>query len=76
MGGVGPYTGDMLIRDALTSHPGAASVFERHGLHCAACIASGSERLGSIAGMHDVSVTDIIDDLNKLLPVHAEGDTE
>lgn len=61
-----PYTADMLIRDVLVSHPGAVAVFERYRLGCASCLAAGMETLGSVAGMHGVSVTDLIADLDRL----------
>jgi len=57
-------TPDMLIRDVLVTHPGAADVFERHGLPCAACMAAGMETVSAVATMHDVSVAALIADLN------------
>ena len=57
-------TPDMLIRDVLVTHPGAAEVFERHGLPCAACMAAGMESVSAVATMHDVSVPALIADLN------------
>jgi hybrid cluster-associated redox disulfide protein len=61
------YTRDMLIKDVLTSHPGVARVFERHGLGCAACMAAEMETLASVAVMHDISVEVLIVDLDALL---------
>ncbi|MDP2182581.1 MAG: DUF1858 domain-containing protein [Actinomycetota bacterium] len=61
-----PYTADMLIRDVLVSHPGATTVFERHKLGCASCLAAGMETLGSVAGMHGVPVEALISDLDRL----------
>ncbi|MBE0416511.1 MAG: DUF1858 domain-containing protein [Coriobacteriia bacterium] len=60
------YTADMLIQDVLTSHPGAAAVFERHGLACKSCLAAGMETLGAVAHMHDVSVESLIAELDAL----------
>ena len=60
------YTRDTPIRDVLTSHEGAAAVFERHGLGCCACMAAEFETLASVASMHDISVEILLDDLNRL----------
>ncbi len=60
------YTRDMLIKDVLTSHEGAAAVFERHSLGCPSCLAAEMETLASVATMHDMSVDVLIDDLNAL----------
>jgi hybrid cluster-associated redox disulfide protein len=61
-----PYTGDMPIKDVLTSLPGAARVFEAHGLGCAGCLAAELETLDSVAVMHDIAVDDLLRDLNRL----------
>jgi len=61
------YTSDMLIRDVLTSHEGAAAVFERHSLGCPTCLAAEMETLSSVATMHDIPVDALLDDLNALL---------
>jgi len=68
------YTRDMLIRDVLTSHEGAAEVFERHGLACAMCMGAEMETLASVATMHDISVDVLIDDLNALSARELKGD--
>jgi hybrid cluster-associated redox disulfide protein len=65
------YTRTMLIRDVLTSHGGAAAVFERHGLACSQCLGAEMETLDSVASMHDISVEVLLQDLNHLEP--AEG---
>lgn len=65
------YTRDMLIRDVLTSHAGAAAIFERYGLACGQCLGAEMESLASVATMHDISVDVLLDDLNRLDP--AEG---
>lgn len=59
-------TADMLISDVLTACPGAAAVFERHGLGCAACMAASMESLSAVATVHDVSVDDLLADLDRL----------
>ena len=60
------YRPDMLIQDVLMSHPAAASVFERHGLGCPSCIGADMETLEAVAHMHDVSVSDLIAELEAL----------
>ena len=57
-------TSDTLIQDVLVSHPDAADVFERHGLACASCMASGMETVSAVASMHDVSVEALLSELN------------
>lgn len=61
------YTSDMIIRDVLTSHEGAAAVFERHSLGCPTCLAAEMETLSSVATMHDIPVDVLLDDLNALV---------
>lgn len=62
------YTRDMLIRDALLSHEGAAAVFESHGLGCGQCLASSMETLDAVASMHEIPVDVLIADLRALDP--------
>lgn len=59
-------TRDTMIRDVLVSHPDAADVFERHGLACASCLASGMDTVSAVANMHDVSVDVLLAELNAL----------
>ena len=61
-----PYTRDTLIRDVLTSHAEAVTIFERHGLACAACMGADLESLSSVATMHDISLEQLLADLNAL----------
>jgi hybrid cluster-associated redox disulfide protein len=61
---VAEVTADMLISDVLVAHPGAADVFERHGLGCASCMASSMESVSAVASMHEVSVDALLADLN------------
>lgn len=63
MGRISP---DMIISDVLALCPGSAAVFERHGLACPACLASGMESLSSVAAVHDVSLDALIADLDRL----------
>lgn len=60
------YTRDMIIRDVLVSHEGAAAVFDRHGLACGVCIGAEMETLESVALMHGIPVDNLIEDLNAL----------
>ena len=60
------YTADMLIQDALMAGPDAVSVFERHGLPCAHCLAAEIETLASVATMHEIPLKPLLADLNAL----------
>lgn len=57
-------TADMLISDVLSACPGAVIVFERHGLACPQCLAAGMESVSAAATMHDLSLDDLLADLN------------
>ena len=60
------YSSDMLIRDVLTSHPGAAHVFTELGLGCPSCLGAEMETVASVASMHDVPVSTLLDALEAL----------
>jgi hybrid cluster-associated redox disulfide protein len=60
------FTPDTLIRDVLVSHPRAADVFDRHGLACPSCLASGMETVSAVATMHEVPVSALLAELNEL----------
>ena len=66
------YTRDTLIREVLTAHAEAASVFERHGLACAACLGADMETLSSVATMHEIPLQDLLSDLNALTRTDSE----
>ena len=68
------YTRDMIIRDALLLHEGAAAVFERHGLGCGHCLAAEMETLAAVATMHDIPVEVLLADLKVLETDAGEGD--
>jgi len=68
------YTQDTLIRDVLTSHAEAASVFEHHGLACAVCMGADMESLSSVATMHDIPLDTLLADLNALNDPDSEVD--
>jgi hybrid cluster-associated redox disulfide protein len=59
-------TRDTMIREVLVGYPEAADVFDRHGLACASCLASGMETVSAVAAMHDVSVEALLAELNQL----------
>ncbi|MEI7813504.1 MAG: DUF1858 domain-containing protein [Coriobacteriia bacterium] len=59
-------TRDTMVREVLVSHPDAADVFDRHGLACASCLASGMDTVSAVATMHDVSVEVLLAELNQL----------
>jgi hybrid cluster-associated redox disulfide protein len=66
------YTPHTLIRDVLTSHEGAAAIFERHGLGCAVCLGADMETLASVATMHEIPVDGLLEELNALGPSDSE----
>lgn len=66
------YTRDTLIREVLTAHAEAASIFERHGLACAACLGADMETISSVATMHEISLTELLSDLNALTDTDSE----
>jgi hybrid cluster-associated redox disulfide protein len=69
-------TSEMMISEVLASCPGAARVFEQHGLGCAACLAAGMESVSAVAVVHDVSVEQLLDDLNGLAEESGEPEKE
>jgi hybrid cluster-associated redox disulfide protein len=66
------YTRDTLIREVLTAHAEAATVFERHGLACAACLGADMETLASVATMHEIPLSELLSDLNALTDTDSE----
>jgi hybrid cluster-associated redox disulfide protein len=56
----------MMISEVLASCPGAAGVFEQHGLGCAVCLAASMESVSAAAVVHDVSLDSLLADLNNL----------
>jgi hybrid cluster-associated redox disulfide protein len=59
-------TADTLISTVLSSCPGAADVFERHGLGCGSCLAAVMEPLSAVVGAHDVDLDALLQELNGL----------
>lgn len=58
------FTEDTLISDVLAAHPQAAEVFQRLGLGCPSCIGAEMESVSAVASMHDVSLRELLDELN------------
>jgi len=69
---MGQVTSDTLIREVLLTYAGAADVFERHGLPCAACMAASMDSISAVATMHDVSTATLLADLNALSVLPSE----
>jgi hybrid cluster-associated redox disulfide protein len=67
---IGP---DTLVSDVLVAHPEAASVFERHGLGCPSCLASGMDTLFAVASSHDVPLSTLVSEL-RMVAGEAPGD--
>ena len=67
------FTTETLIKDVIASHPDAATVFERHGLGCAHCLAASLETVAQAAAVHEVSADALLHDLNAL-DVSASGE--
>jgi hybrid cluster-associated redox disulfide protein len=66
------YSRDTLIREVLTAHAEAVTVFEKHGLACAACLGADMETLSSVATMHEIPLTELLADLNALTDTDSE----
>lgn len=60
-----PVTPDSIISEVLSTRPEAAAVFTRYGLGCPSCLAAGMESVSAVASMHEVSVDDLVRDLNE-----------
>lgn len=56
----------MPIADVIAAHPDAATVFEKHGLGCASCLAAGMETVSVVAHVHGVPLSALIADLDAL----------
>jgi len=55
----------MTIAQILKLHPDAQKILMRHGMYCIGCSIGESESLGDAAEMHQVSIDDLLRDLNK-----------
>ncbi|MDP2211983.1 MAG: DUF1858 domain-containing protein [Candidatus Aquicultor sp.] len=61
------FSKDMLIEDALTAHPKALDIFLKYDMVCVGCLASSVESLENGANMHNVSIEDLVSELNGLV---------
>ena len=58
-------TKDMIISDILKASPAAESVFKEMGMMCLGCPASQAESLQDACDVHNVSVDEVLNKLNK-----------
>ena len=61
----GKITKDMIISDILKASPAAESVFKEMGMMCLGCPASQAESLQDACDVHNVSVDEVLNKLNK-----------
>ena len=62
----GKITKDMIISDILKASPAAEAVFKEMGMMCLGCPASQAESLQDACDVHNVSVDEVLNKLNKL----------
>ncbi len=55
----------MTIAQILKCRPDAVRIFMRYGMYCIGCSIGESESLQDAADIHQISVADILRDLNK-----------
>lgn len=55
---------DTIISDVLAGDPRSVDVFARHGLACPSCLAASMETISAVASMHEVSVSELLQELN------------
>jgi hybrid cluster-associated redox disulfide protein len=60
-------TPDMIITDILRRYPSTLSVFEKYGLHCCECQVADFEQLEHGAGVHNVELGSLLDELNRTI---------
>lgn len=61
----GKITKDMIISDILKASPAAEAVFKKMGMMCLGCPASQAESLQDACDVHNVSVDEVLNKLNK-----------
>lgn len=61
----GKITKDMIISDILKASPAAEAVFKEMGMMCLGCPASQAESLQDACDVHNVSVDEVLNKLNK-----------
>lgn len=55
----------MIISDILKQNSGAENVFKEMGMMCLGCPASQAESLKDACDVHNISVDEVLDKLNK-----------
>ena len=60
-------TKDMIIADIITQHPETLSVFRQYNLDCYECQIADLETLGHGAGVHHVSIEQLLTSLNEVI---------
>jgi hybrid cluster-associated redox disulfide protein len=58
-------TADMTIAKILEICPDARKIFMRHGMYCIGCAVGESESLSDAAEIHQISIEDLLLELNK-----------
>lgn len=60
-------TRDMIIADIIRQHPETLPVFKRYNLDCYECQIADLETLEHGAGVHKISIDQLLDALNRSL---------
>jgi hybrid cluster-associated redox disulfide protein len=63
-------TRDMIISDIITQHPETLTVFKEYHLECHECQIADLETIEHGAGVHKVSIDDLLVSLNGVCVVH------
>ncbi len=61
-------TKDTKISEVIRVCPEASEVFSRYGMGCFMCMAASAETVEEGALMHDISVSDLLAELNSICP--------
>lgn len=60
-------TRDMIVTDVITKYPETLAVFKRFNLDCYECQIADLETLEHGAGVHKVSIDELLEALNKVI---------
>ena len=60
-------TKDMIIADIIAQHPETLPVFKQYNLDCYECQIADLETLGHGAGVHKVSIDELLASINRVL---------
>ncbi|MDD5284261.1 MAG: DUF1858 domain-containing protein [Desulfuromonadaceae bacterium] len=60
-------TREMIISDIITRHPETVAVFKKYNLDCYECQIADLETLEHGAGVHKVSIDELLDAINRSL---------